>query len=542
MSTLFSGGDDAAESRARARVVRPRRRFKLHILAPAVVGGAVAVLLGAASREVLRPARPVSATPAVWRSTAAVGGNASAGVQPPTPGAEPDATTARIGQTVQAPGWLEPEPYPIAVSALTDGVIAEVLVLEGQTVEAGQAVARLVAEDAELALRRAEAALAAGEAALAAAEAERTAARTDWENPVERERAVAAAAAELAETEAELAQLPSLIQAERATLVGLEEELARMRQAVEAQAANEVELIRLRQHTEAQRAQVLSTEARRGMLEARRDRQRAELHAAEEHLRLRSEDRRRLDAAEAEVRRAEAAVREASAARDEARLRLERCVIRAPISGAVQRRMKGPGDVVMLEGDSPDAPQIVTLYEPERLQVRVDVPLADAAKVVVGQRCEIVVEVLPERSFAGEVTRVTREADLQKNTLQMKVRVIDPDPILRPEMLARVKFLGGAGGTLAAGNRASGGRGAGEPDGRVLVPAAALDRGPGGVRVWTIAARRNGRGEARPVPVDVLEEAEDGVIVAGLNPGDLVITDHAGLEPGEGVKLTEAGS
>jgi hypothetical protein len=39
------------------------------------------------------------------------------------------------------------------------------------------------------------------------------------------------------------------------------------------------------------------------------------------------------------------------------------------------------------------------------------------------------------------VTRITGEADLQRNTLQAKVSITDPVDQLRPEMLCRVEFL-----------------------------------------------------------------------------------------------------
>ncbi len=56
--------------------------------------------------------------------------------------------------TVQAAGWLEADPYKSYVTALTDGIVREVLVLEGETVRAGQVVARLVDEDSSLAVQR----------------------------------------------------------------------------------------------------------------------------------------------------------------------------------------------------------------------------------------------------------------------------------------------------------------------------------------------------------------------------------------------------
>ena len=52
--------------------------------------------------------------------------------------------------------------------------------------------------------------------------------------------------------------------------------------------------------------------------------------------------------------------------------------ITAPISGYVQRRLKAPGDKVMPGGDNPGSAHVLSLYDPKKLQVRVDVPLADA--------------------------------------------------------------------------------------------------------------------------------------------------------------------
>src|SRR5690606_22449816 len=108
----------------------------------------------------------------------------------------------------QASGWIEPDPYPVLVNALADGVVREVLVLEGERVEADQPVARLVEEDAALALRQAE-------AESARARARHDAARTRWENPVARELAVEGATARVAETRAELAKLASDIAVEK---------------------------------------------------------------------------------------------------------------------------------------------------------------------------------------------------------------------------------------------------------------------------------------------------------------------------------------
>jgi multidrug efflux pump subunit AcrA (membrane-fusion protein) len=188
-----------------------------------------------------------------------------------------------------------------------------------------------------------------------------------------------------------------------------------------------------------------------------------------------------------------------------------------------------PGDKIMLGMDDPLSAHLLHLYDPERLQVRVDVPLADAAGVFVGQRCEIVVDVLPDVVFAGDVTRITHQADLQKNTLQVKVRVIDPDPVLKPEMLTRVRFLaeGGPPQRDAAGPT-------------LLVPAECISRNneTGATNVWVVRDRRGRRGRSMPVPVVIRQDNGEWLSVQGhLAPGDLLVVAGDTLSPGQAVRV-----
>ncbi|MEM1165991.1 MAG: efflux RND transporter periplasmic adaptor subunit [Planctomycetota bacterium] len=493
-------------------------RRRLSVVVPILVLVSVAGVLGWSAWPVVRPAREVAVLQAVFDRSATV-----------VPARGQDAP-ARDVPTVQAAGWLEAEPFYVACTALADGVVDSIEVLEGDFVERGEVVARLVADDSEIRLRRAEAEFAAADASLAMADAERIAALRSWEEPVELERAVETNQAALGEREAELAQLPSLVDSARATLTRLEEEAARVRRSTSQGATNEFERIVAEQRAAAQRGELAALEAREPILAAGVDRLRAELRAAERDLALRIEDRRRVDAAEAAVAGARASLDRARAMRDEAVLELERMVIRAPISGYVQRRLKLPGDKVIRMMDSPHSAHVLHVYDPERIQVRVDVPLAEASHVFVGQACEVVVEVVPDRVFRGTVLRTTHEADLQKNTLQMKVKVIDPDPILRPEMLTRVKFLptGASGGEAAA---------PADRDGhRVLVPQHVLDETAGSSRVWVVAERRNGRGVLSPREVRIVERSEGWVTVVGdVQPGALVALDIEQARTGERV-------
>lgn len=499
----------------------PGPKYATRVGVPAAVACVVAGLVIASAWDALAPATTVRVVPAVFE-------------REDTPASDPATRSpAASTRSVQAPGWLEAEPYAVACTSLADGIVAEILVLEGQPVAASQVIATLVPQDAELALARAEAELRIAEATLAIAHADLRAAQTDWNEPVERRRAVAATRAQHAETEASLAQLPSLISTERAALDRLIEEHKRVKAALESGAINEIEEIIARKRVDEQQAMLDSVERTRRILEAQRDRLAAEALAAERNADLRIAERRALDAAVASAALAEAAVAEATARRDEASLRLDRMTIRAPMAGYVQRRLKAPGDKVMLGGDDPTSAQIALIYDPTRLQVRVDVPLADAAAVRPGQPCEVVVDVLPERVFRGEVLRFTSEADIQKNTVQIKVRVLDPDPLLRPEMLTRVKFLGS--GAVEGAHRDT----PAPATAPVRVPTSTVHAtGAGSSEVWVVRERRRDLGTAHRITVVPEAELEGWTrIRSTVRPGDLIVLNGEHLRDGARVRI-----
>jgi len=99
--------------------------------------------------------------------------------------------------------------------------------------------------------------------------------------------------------------------------------------------------------------------------------------------------------------------------------------------------------------DDPTSSIIVELYDPEQLQARIDVPLTEAAGLAVGQKVEMVSDLLSTKVLHGVVTRISGQADLQRNTLQAKVAIENPDSRLRPDMLVRAKFYSAPSGNNA---------------------------------------------------------------------------------------------
>jgi len=472
---------------------------------------------------VVRPARPVQIAQAVFDRTAT-----------PEPAPDADDDDPPAGPTVQAAGWLEAEPFFIACTALTDGIVESIHVLEGDAVESGDVVANLVDDDSIIRLRLADAMLASAEADLKVAIAEREAAETQWAEPVQLDRAVDTSKALIAQRRADRERLPHLIDAARATLERLREEFERIESSRSRNAASDIEVIIRRQRLVAQAAEVAALEARLPLIDAEIEQFEAEHLAARRDRELRIADRQRLETARAQEARARATVDHRRASRDEAALELDRMTITAPITGYVQRRLKRPGDKVMLGMDEAHSSHVLHLYDPDRLQVRVDVPLADAAHVRLGQRCDVIVDVLPDRTFEGEVIRTTHEADLQKNTLQFKVRIIDPSPLLRPEMLTRVRFRGGGpardGATTDANQPAM--------TMRLLVPEAALDTRDGRTRIWTVSDRHQGRGVVQPHTVETMRTDDGWVAIAGaIQPGAWLALDPGDLHEGQRVTV-----
>ncbi|MCG3135627.1 MAG: hypothetical protein HMLKMBBP_03348 [Planctomycetes bacterium] len=234
-------------------------------------------------------------------------------------------------------------------------------------------------------------------------------------------------------------------------------------------------------------------------------------------------ERRELAEAGAALAKARAERDRMQAERDEAALRLARTEIRAPAGGVVMQRLAEPGMAVPLDTSmGPSQAHVMTLYDPARLQVRVDVPLADAGRIGVGAKARVVCEVLPDRTFDGEVTRVVHSADIQKNTLQVKVAIRDPAPELKPEMLARVQFLAGAP------------EGAAKESVRMFVPERLL---AGGANVWVVDTK-DGTAALRPVTLGGTKQDGWVEVTGGVTVGDeLIDADPATLRQGLRVKV-----
>lgn len=486
----------------------PRRRLARIVVPTAILLG-FAVLAAWTLRERVFPRRTVSAVP-----VAAVAGTVR----------EEDAVL------FQAAGWIEPEPFAVLVTPLTAGVVREVTVLEGRRVNADDVVARLVDADAKIALAQTKAEHQMRKTEQRIADISHKAAQDEWANPIDlrRESAVAQAeelrlaaelkmhAAALAEAEAEIAFRRLDVEKEkRLEELGLQKDLPRRM----AEAAIK--------KAEAARDQVA---ARRGTLDAQMAAAKANTAAARDRLGLRIADKKRLDEAGAGVAQAEARVAQAKSAQDAAQLALDRTEVKTPVGGVVLARFALPGTRVGMAAAAGEAHGggIVAIYDPESLQVRVDVPLEHVGKIAAGGRCEVLVDSVPGRSFVGKVLHSVHQADIVKNTLQVKVRIEKPDQLLRPEMIARVRFVAPPQSGSTAKEAV-----------RLLIPKEAVEKTDAGSAVWIIdGADKTAR--RKSVVIGLGRQGDLVEVTSGLTAADKVIVGgREGLVEGERVKTAE---
>jgi RND family efflux transporter MFP subunit len=150
----------------------------------------------------------------------------------------------------------------------------------------------------------------------------------------------------------------------------------------------------------------------------------------------------RLKKAEAAVAAGESAINASTAALREAEVNLEYSFIRAPFDAVVLTKNADIGDIITPIGAAANAKAaVVTIADMGSLQVEVDVSESNISQVKVGQPCEVQLDALPDTRFRGEVHMVVPTADRTKATVLVKVRFLDKDIRILPEMSAKVAFL-----------------------------------------------------------------------------------------------------
>jgi RND family efflux transporter MFP subunit len=221
-------------------------------------------------------------------------------------------------------------------------------------------------------------------------------------------------------------------------------------------------------------------------------------------------------AALSQIKAAEAGVRASQVA-------LDYTLIKAPFDGVILTKNADVGEVVAPFGSSLNAKAaVVTMADLDSLIVEADVSETNLEKVKKGQPCEIQLDSLPGVRFAGQVHMIVPTADRSKATVLTKVKFLEKDERVLPEMSAKVAFL-----TRQISR---------EEKPKVAVPPSSLVDQKG--KTWVYRVENN---VLRETPVTKGPPLADFIeITQGLKPGErIVLKPNRSLRDGAKIKIAE---
>lgn len=219
----------------------------------------------------------------------------------------------------------------------------------------------------------------------------------------------------------------------------------------------------------------------------------------------------------AELQRREAAMKTARAETREARNRLELLGVprqeierldrehtikadvslRAPFDGRVIMRNITRGEVIEVEQ------KLFTVADLSAVWVVGNVPEKDVQYIHKDQRVDVIASAYPHGIFQGTITYIGDVLDPTTRTMRLRVTVLNPDRLLKPEMFAAVRVYAAA-----------------TPDALTL-PLEAVQNGPTGTMVFV--QRGPNDFEVRAVKVGN-EQGEVVTVLEGVSAGEQVVT------------------
>ncbi|HDR9204180.1 TPA: efflux RND transporter periplasmic adaptor subunit [Burkholderia vietnamiensis] len=218
-------------------------------------------------------------------------------------------------------------------------------------------------------------------------------------------------------------------------------------------------------------------------------------------------DTARVNKARATLGSDQAAIASAEANAQAAQVAVDQTVIRAPFDGIVLAKHANVGDNITPFSSASDSKgAVVTIADMDTLEVEADVAESNIAKIRSEQPCEIQLDALPDMRFAGRVSRIVPTVDRSKATVLVKVRFVDRDARVLPDMSAKIAFLS--------------------------KPATPQDRQP----VTAVQASAVVERDGRPVVFVVQDDAVQArAVTRGARIGELVAL--GGVKPGDTVVL-----
>jgi HlyD family secretion protein len=233
-----------------------------------------------------------------------------------------------------------------------------------------------------------------------------------------------------------------------------------------------------------------------------------------------------LQAAMSRVRVAEAALSQSKASLSLAEANFQNTVIRAPFAGVVVKKMAEVGESVAPIPPgvnlSTSSGAIVGIADMATLEAEADVSETNIAKLQRNQLARISLDAIPDHTYRAVLRQVIPTADRTKATIMVKVRLLEKDANLRPEMSAKVTFLESAKESSSTARPI------------ITVPKDVLVTGNGGSAVFVLDSKK----KVHLVPVSIAGETQGEAIIAEglLGTETLVLRPPGTLKDGGMVK------
>ncbi len=309
---------------------------------------------------------------------------------------------------IKANGLVQPL-RKINISPKEAGSVAELLVREGDSVEAGQVIARMDNEQLQAQVNQYRQGLARAQAELVE--------KLTGNRPED----IAKAEAEVTRYEAQLQEAQSRSQLATAKL-SRQQRLADQG-AISRDALEEAE-------TEARNASDTIRQAEAALRVAR-------LELDQQRSGFRSED----------IDQARAQVAEAAAQLQIYQIQLDNAFVRAPFGGIITRRFTDVGDFVAptTSASASDGATSASIAElSSGLEVEAKLPEASIARIRPGQTVEVRSDSYPDQVFRGEVRLIAPRAVQENNitTFRVKVSLQTGLDLLKAGMNAKLAFIG----------------------------------------------------------------------------------------------------
>lgn len=212
---------------------------------------------------------------------------------------------------------------------------------------------------------------------------------------------------------------------------------------------------------------------------------------------------------EAKIAGAQAQAEQAEVALGLAKIRLEDCTLKAPISGIISKRFVDAGVMVG------PTQSLVSIVDIDTVKLLTHVNDEDLNKVKLTQKVEVKVDTYLNRTYEVKEINISPVMDPLSRKIEVNIRIPNPDYLLKPGMFPKIKLLG-------------------EQKNVVFIPKAAVIKKEKEEQVFVV---RDNRAYLQKVNLG-LEKGNLVQILEGLKEGDqVVISGQTDLKSGDPVVI-----